>query len=310
LVVHACHTSAEFPLGGRREASPNPPSGNSALPAGQPFFLYLAHTAVHKPLHPGPNFRGKSANDIYGDWVEELDWSVGRVLDTLRELGLAENTLVLFTSDNGPYVAGKPGTRGDAGPFRGAKGSTFEGGMREPTIAWWPGKIPAGATTDAMTGNIDLLPTFVKLAGGAVPADNKIDGVDISPVLLGQAKESTRKAQYYFASTTLEAVRSGPWKLAIVQQNEHTRAPFKKDPNYAPRLYNLETDIAERHDLAAKRPDIVKQLQALADAMEKDLGVKAKLGPGVRPAGRVEHPVGLWLPGQGPSKKTIKEHYD
>jgi len=279
---------------------------------GKPFFLYFAHTAVHKPLHPGPNFKGKSANGDYGDWVEESDWSVGRVLDTLRELGIANNTLVMFSSDNGPYQL-KPNMGGVAGPLRGAKRSTYEGGIRVATLAWWPGAIAPGSTTAALTGNIDILPTFVKLAGGAVPADNKIDGVDISPILLGKAKESTRTVQYYFSSNTLQAVRQGPWKLAIAKQNEATSAatgtPHKYDPKFVPILYNLDTDIGERHDLAAQHPDIVKQLRALAAAMDKDLGITG-LGPGVRAPGRVETPVGLWVPGYKPSKETLAAHYD
>ena len=280
----------------------------------RPFFLYFAHTAVHYPIHPGPNFRGKSANGRYGDWVEEIDWSVGRVLDTLQELGIANNTLVIYTSDNGPWaIKGSDG--GIATPLRGAKGGTFEGGMREPTIAWWPGKIPASKSVDTITGNIDILPTFVALAGGAVPTAHKIDGVNILPILLGQTTETTRKAQYYFGvddkNCTLEAVRVGPWKLAIASQSEKTKsyALNKPDPNFVPHLYNLDADIGESHDVAAEHPDIVARLKAIAAEMDNDLGVK-RLGPGVRPPGRVENPVGLWLPGQGPAKDTVAALYD
>ena len=281
---------------------------------GKPFFLYLPHTAVHKPLHPSAKFRGKSANGPYGDWVEETDWSMGRLLGTLRELGIAENTLVMFSSDNGPYQL-QPGKGGLATPLRGAKRSTFEGGMRVATLAWWPGKIPAGSSSDAITGGIDILPTFVALAGGTVPKDNKIDGVDISPVLLGRAnaKESARNVHYYFSSNTLQAVRRGPWKLAIVKQNEATSEATGQshpyDPKFVPQLYNLDNDIGERRDVASKHPDIVKQLQALAAAMDKDLGIK-ELGPGVRPPGRVENPVGLWVKGRDPSKEIVDAHYD
>ena len=281
----------------------------------QPFFLYFAHTAVHFPIHPGPKFKGKSANGRYGDWVEEVDWSTGQVLDSLKQLGIADNTLVIFTSDNGPWAI-KGSDAGIATPLRGAKGGTFEGGMREPTIAWWPGKVPAGASTDAITGNIDILPTFVALAGGAVPADNKIDGVDITPLLLGKATESARKVQYYFSvdNLNLEAVRVGPWKLAIARQlekmgKEAPPQPKEKGP-FVPHLYNLDTDIGERHDVAAQHPDIVAQLQAYVTGMDKDLGNKKSDGPGVRPPGQVEHPVGLWLPGQHPTKQAIAEHYD
>ena len=263
-----------------------------------PFFLYLAHTAVHVPLHPGPDFRGKSHNGTYGDWVEEADASAGRVLDTLRELKLAENTLVIFSSDNGPWlIQGKDG--GTAGPLRGGKGGTYEGGMREPTIAWWPGHIAPGSSCDAVAGEIDLLPTIVKLAGGSVPADRKIDGADIAPLLLGQSTQSPRAAQYYFDGNRLEAVRSGPWKLAIVRQQERTRAsgeakpPTPKEP-FTPRLYNLDSDIGETKDVAADHPDVVERLQKLVAEMDADLG-KIKRGPGVREPGIVADPKPLLL---------------
>jgi arylsulfatase A len=260
----------------------------------EPFFLYLPHTAVHVPLHPGKDFRGKSVNGTYGDWVEEADASTGRILDTVRELKLDEKTLVVFTSDNGPWLTqGKNG--GEAGPLRGGKGGTYEGGVREPTIVWWPGHIAAGSSSDAVAGNIDLLPTFVKLAGGAVPADRKIDGADLAPLLLGKTKESPREAHYYFNGNRLEAVRSGPWKLAIAQQSENIGKPKEpeKEP-FVPKLYNLDTDIGEKTDVAAEHPDVVKRLQEFVTKMDADLGA-AKQGPGVRPPGRVEKPQPLLL---------------
>ncbi|EEF57355.1 sulfatase family protein [Pedosphaera parvula] len=273
----------------------------------QPFFLYLAHTAVHAPIHPGHNFRGKSRNGLYGDWVEEVDWSVGKVLDTLRELGLSENTLVLFSSDNGPWLAQKT-NGGTAGPLRGGKGGTFEGGMREPTLAWWPGKVPAQSVCDTVAGNIDLLPTFVKLAGGTLPKDKKIDGRDISNLLLGQTKEAQREAHYYFAGTALQAVRSGPWKLAIVPQYEgmgkFSENAVEGGKPFAPRLYNLDEDIGEKTDVVAEHPDEMKRLLGYVEAMEADLGVSKKNGPGVRPPGRVAKPLGLWLPGEAPEESA------
>ncbi len=260
----------------------------------KPFFLYLPHTAVHVPLHPGKDFRGKSANGTYGDWVEEADASTGRILDTLRDLKLEEKTLVVFTSDNGPWLTqGKNG--GEAGPLRGGKGGTFEGGVREPTIVWWPGHVAAASTSNAVAGNIDLLPTFVKLAGGTVPADRKIDGADLSPLLLGKAKESPREAHYYFNGNKLEAVRSGPWKLAVAPQSENIGKP--KEPEngpFVPKLYNLDDDIGEKTDVADKHPDVVKRLQELVKKMDADLGA-TKQGPGVRPPGRVEKPLPLLL---------------
>ena len=181
----------------------------------RPFFLYLPHTAVHVPLHPGTDFKGKSHNGTYGDWVEEVDWSVGRVLDTLRELHLDTNTLVLFTSDNGPWlVQGK--NAGVAGPLRGGKATTWEGGVREPTIAWWPGKIAAGAVCDAAMSEMDVLPTLVTLAGGQPPSDRVIDGKDIWPILSGKTRQSPHQALFYFHSNRLQAVRPvrGSWPLS------------------------------------------------------------------------------------------------
>jgi arylsulfatase A-like enzyme len=262
-----------------------------------PFFLYLAHTAVHVPLHPGKEFEGKSKNGKYGDWVEEVDWSTGRVLDTLRELKLAENTLVLFTSDNGPWLV-QMDQGGIASPLRGGKGGTYEGGMREPTMVWWPGHIAAGVTCDVVTGNIDVLPTFVKLAGGTVPTDRKIDGVDISALFLGQAKESPRKVQYYFDGNQLQAVRSGEWKMAILPQREHNRPQGQQEPPSKPpfpKLYNLDTDIGETTDVAKDHADVIKQLQEYVAEMDKDLGVKGNTAPGVRPPDRVDDPKPLLL---------------
>jgi len=266
-----------------------------------PFFLYFPHTAVHVPLHPGEKFKGKSANGTYGDWVEEVDWSVGRVLDTLRELKLGERTCVLFTSDNGPWLTqGKRG--GTAVPLRGGKGSTWEGGMREPTIAWWPGQIAAGTTCAAALSEIDVLPTLVKLGGGTVPADRPIDGKDMWPILAGQTQDSPHEALFYFNGNRLEAVRSGPWKLALTPQALHqSPADNERVAHTGPRLYNLETDIGERTDVAAQHPDVVARLQKLVAPMDADLG-STGVGPGVRPPDRVANPQ--------PLLKRIGTEYD
>lgn len=251
------------------------------------FFLYLAHNAVHFPIYPGKRWAGNSPHGIYSDWVEEVDWSVGQVLDTLRELKLDSKTFVLFTSDNG----GTP--RAVNAPLRGFKASTWEGGMREPTIAWWPGKIPAGTSTDAITGMFDVLPTLVKLAGGKVPADNKIDGADIWPLLADMpGAKSPHEVFYYFRGLKLEAVRNGPWKLRLAAATPPPAKNAKKKVAAKPahdELYNLETDIGESKDVAEGNPDVVKKLLALADAMKDDLGVDG-MGPGVRPLGRVADP--------------------
>ncbi len=258
----------------------------------KPFFLYLPHTAIHTPIHPGAKFVGKSANGRVGDWVEEVDWSVGRVRETLAKLGLEKNTLVVFTSDNGPWLTqGKDS--GEAGPLRGGKGSTWEGGVREPTIAAWPGKIAPGSACDAVAGTIDFLPTFVKLAGGSVPTDRKIDGKDIAPLLLGKTKASPHEARYYFNGYNLQAIRSGPWKLAIASQSEGMGKAGQTVPASleSPRLYNLDTEIGERTDVAAAHPEVVARLKALAVEMASELG-QGK--PGVRPAGVVQNPVTLY----------------
>ncbi len=235
----------------------------------KPFFLYLAHNAVHFPLYPRDEFMGKSGNGLLGDWVQEVDWSVGRVLAAVREAGLERNTLVLFTSDNGgPLQQGAINT-----PLRGGKASTFEGGVRVATIAWWPGRIPAGTATAAMTSMMDVLPTFARLAGAALPADRKLDGVDVWPVLAGDPAQAPRETFHYFRGLALEAVRSGPWKLHLAKGE----------------LYHLGEDIAEAKNVAAQHPAEVKRLGALAEAMRGDLGLEG-VGPGCRPLGRVAEP--------------------
>lgn len=232
---------------------------------GRPYFLYLAHTAVHWPLYPGKAFQGKSKNGLYGDWVEEVDWSVGQVLAAVRDAKQAGRTLVLFTSDNG----GTPRAVND--PFRGRKASTLEGGMREPTIVWWPGTIPAGTSTDEITGMIDVLPTLVRLAGGMVPAGRVIDGRDNWPVWSGQPGAQTpHKVFAYFRNQALEAVRAGPWKLELASG----------------KLYDLANDIGESTDVAAKNVEQVKMLRLEAKKLIADLGDGAA-GPGCRAPGRV-----------------------
>jgi arylsulfatase A len=266
----------------------------------KPFFLYLPHTAIHTPIYPGKAFQGKSDNGRVGDWIEEVDWSTGRILDTLRELKLAENTLVIFTSDNGPWLI-KEKDSGSAGPLRGGKGSTWEGGMRVPTLAWWPGKITSGSALDAVAGTIDLLPTAVTLAGGQVPANLVIDGRDISPLLLGDSKQSPREAHYYFKGYKLEAVRQGSWKLAMAPQNETMGRSVSDDAKTpGPRLYNLDEEIGERTDVAAQHPETVAKLTALAEKMKRDIGMPN--GPASRPAGKVQNPQPLY-PSEGRKPK-------
>ncbi|MCE9519070.1 MAG: sulfatase [Verrucomicrobia bacterium] len=267
----------------------------------KPFLLYLPHTAIHTPIHPGEKFNGKSSNGRVGDWIEEVDWSTGRVLDTLRTL--APNTLVVFTSDNGPWLI-KGADSGSAGPLRGGKGSTWEGGMREPTLAWWPGKIAAGSGCDAVAGTIDLLPTAVALAGGTLPAQPVIDGRDISPILFGKTTQSPREAHYYFSGYHLQAVRQGPWKLALASQNETMGRPASPDAaTNAPRLYHLDNDIGEKTDVAAANPEVVAKLTAFAEAMSREIGGSNPAAR--RPAGKVENPTMLYS--AKPREKAAKE---
>lgn len=235
----------------------------------RPFFLYLPHTAVHFPLYPSSGFRGKSPNGLVGDWAEEVDWSVGQVLETVRELRLAEHTLVVFTSDNG----GARNHGSNNHPLRGTKSQTLEGGIRVCTIAWWPGRIPAGTRTDAMTSMMDILPTVAGLAGAKLPSDRKLDGVDIWPVLAGTPGAAPREQFFYFRGLNLEAVRSGPWKLHLAKTE----------------LYHLGDDIGESKNLAAAQPEVVRRLQALAESTRDDLGLQG-IGPGCRPIGRVANP--------------------
>lgn len=237
-----------------------------------PFFLYLAHNAVHFPLYPGKKWAGRSPHGLYSDWVEEVDWSVGRVLDAVRAQGLAERTLVLFVSDNG----GTPRARNT--PLRGFKASTLEGGMRVPFIAWWPGKVPAGTESDTIAAMFDILPTFAALAGGKVPADRKLDGVNLWPHLSGAADaRPAHETFYYYRGLRLEAVRHGDWKLQL---------PPDGNPDAKPKLYNLRTDIGEAADAGGANPAIVEKLQALVAAQKDDLGLDG-VGPGCRPLGKV-----------------------
>jgi arylsulfatase A len=219
-----------------------------------------------------------------------VDWSTGRLLDTLRET--APNTLVIFTSDNGPWLI-KEADSGSSGPLRGGKGSTWEGGVRVPTIAWWPGKIAPNTTVDAIAGTIDLLPTAVAVAGGDLPAEPVIDGRDISPLLLGKTTDSPRGVHYYFSQFNLQAIRQGPWKLALSPQNETMGRPVKPDADTKePRLYNLDVEIAETTNVAAANPEVVAKLSALAEKMNMEIGGTRPAAR--RPAGKVANPVPLY----------------
>jgi len=233
----------------------------------RPFFLYLPHTMPHVPLFVSEKFKGKSKRGLYGDVIEEIDWSVGEILKTLKKLGLDEKTLVLFTSDNGPWL-GKRKNGGSALPLRDGKFSTYEGGMREPCIVRWPGRVPAGTECGEVCATIDLLPTFAKLAGGKAPSDRVIDGRDIWPLMAGKAgAKSPHEAFYYYKGGKLEAARSGKWKLVL-----------KKTPE----LYDLDADISEEVNVAGGHPDVVKRMTEMMNKFDRELKANA------RPVGKVE----------------------
>jgi arylsulfatase A len=234
----------------------------------RPFFLYLAHVMPHIPLFPSEPFRGRSQRGLYGDVVEELDWSVGEILTAIKRLGLDENTLVIFTSDNGPWVESDYG--GVAGPLRGGKGSAFEGGMRVPCVMRWPGAIPAGITSDEIAATIDFLPTFAQMAGAEVPTDRVIDGKDILPLMVGEPDARTPHDAYYFwTHFGLQAMRAGEWKLHIDRQQRPTA------------LYNLRDDIGEQNNVLQQETERVQQLHRRALSHHADVERHA------RPRGQV-----------------------
>ena len=233
--------------------------------AASPFFLYMPHTFPHIPLAASPRFRGKSAEGLYGDVVEEVDWSVGEVLGALKQHGLEGNTLVLFSSDNGPWYLGSPGK------LRGRKNTTYEGGVREPFIARWSGRIPGGRTSDALVSLMDVFPTVAGLCGAARPA-KPLDGIDIRPLLEGSRQSIERAPLLYFDNWDLQCARWMNWKLHIARHNTaaYTPAPPEGRRSYLlpkPELYNLATDPDESYDVAPENPKIVAEIRAKIDAM-------------------------------------------
>ena len=231
-----------------------------------PFFVYLPHSMPHIPLFVSEQFRGKSIRGLYGDVIEEIDWSVGQVLDTLRELELDKNTLVVFTSDNGPWLSFQT-HGGSAGPLRAGKGTTFEGGQRVPTIFWWPETIQSGVVAD-LGSTLDLMATFAALTGTTPPKDRKLDTYDLSPVLLGKGV-SPRQEMFYWTRAELHAVRSGPWKLHV-KMREPVNYGRQVVPD-KPELYHVERDISEAYNIAAQHPEIVERLLAMMKDHEADI---------------------------------------
>ena len=232
----------------------------------QPFFLYLPYTFPHVPLYASEQFEGTSARGLYGDVVEEIDWSVGQILSALRAQDRAENTLVVFTSDNGPWlIMDEEG--GTSGLLRGGKGSTWEGGMREPTLAWWPGTIEAGTTSDAVGSTMDLFPTALELAGAEVPTDRTIDGESLLPVFLNPEAEG-RDHVFFYRGDQVFAVRQGPWKAHFTTQSGYADDRTRHDP---PLLYHLERDPRERFNKAEERPEVIEEIRALLERHREGL---------------------------------------
>ena len=252
----------------------------------KPFFLYLPHTFPHLPLFASKEFHGKSANGRYGDSVEEIDWSTGKILDALKQHGLDKTTLVIFTSDNGSN--GRNG--GSNAPLSGAKGGTMEGGMRVPMIARWPGRIPAGGTCNELSSTMDFLPTFAALSGGLLSA-NKIDGHDITPLLTGtKGAASPYEVFYYYRRRQLQAVRWGDWKwhLPLANTFPNWTTANQKGRGRSGKLVNLKTDLAEKVDVTAANPKVMVKMRELVAQAEATMGNEDRQGKEQRPATTLE----------------------
>lgn len=260
-----------------------------------PFFLYMPHAMPGSTDHPfsSPAFQGRSANGPYGDCVEELDWSLGEILKTLKELDIDRKTLVVWTSDNGA-VRRNP-IQGSNAPLRGWGYDTSEGGQRVPCIVRWPGEITGGIVKDDLTSTMDFLPTFAYLAGTSPPSDRVIDGHNILPILTDDPDAVSSYDElgfFYYYLEQLQAVRSGPWKLYLPLKKKMLKpnGSFEGAVNFEAELYNVREDIGETTDLAADNPDIVERLQGLAEKARADLGDVGREGANQRPAGRVDNP--------------------
>ena len=259
-----------------------------------PFFLYVPHSMVHVPLFVSDKFKGKSGAGLFGDVMMEVDWSVGQILETLRKHKLDKDTLVVFTSDNGPWLS-YGDHAGSSGPLREGKGTMFDGGCRESTLMWWPGTIPAGSVCSTPAMTIDILPTVAELIGAQLP-DHKIDGKSIVNLVTGKNDKSPQEAYYFYYGQQLQAIRMGKWKLHF-PHGYRTMAgrpggtggiPTKySQAKIGLSLFNLEEDIGESTDVKAKHPKGVSKMQALGQAMRKELGDQGKKGSGQREAGRL-----------------------
>ncbi len=262
----------------------------------EPFFLYFAHSMPHVPLGVSDKYKSKSKQGMYGDVIEEVDWSVGEIIKTLKRLNISDNTLVIYTSDNGPWL-NFGNHAGSAFPFREGKGTAFEGGVREPTVMWWKGHIPEGTVCNKMASTIDILPTLAAITGAQLPGKT-IDGINILPLLKGEKDAAPRDEFFYYYTGELRAVRKGKWKLFFPHKSRSYEGvepgkdgfPGKtKTIKVGLELYNLETDPGERNNVADKYPEIVDSLSKLSDKMRQRLGDKLTgiKGNEVRAPGRL-----------------------
>ena len=231
--------------------------------AQQPFFLFLSHSAPHIPLIASPAFAGTSRAGAYGDVVQELDWSVGEVLDAVQRNGLADDTVIIFTSDNGPFP------EGGTGGLRGGKGTAWDGGYRVPFIARWPGRIHAGSVADAMAMNIDLLPTFATIAGVSPPGTTHFDGRNILPVMLGKTDASPHEVLYFFNNERITALRTQDWKMVV--QASYRDIQRRLPEHDVLLLFDMRTDPQERYSMAAHRPDKWQELQVYLERGQREL---------------------------------------
>jgi len=262
--------------------------------ATSPFFLYLPHTMPGSTAHPfsSENFRGKSANGDYGDSVEDLDWSTGEIMAALQRLKLTDNTLIVWTSDNGAVKRTPP--QGSNAPYRGSGYDTSEGAMRMPCIMRWPGKIAAGAVNDALCSTMDLLPTFAGLTGTSLPP-HKIDGHDIAQILFDASRTTSPwddDGFFYYRMEQLQAVRAGDWKLYLPLAGKFKTLSSKQEP-FKLKLFDVRHDVSEEHEVSAQHPEMVARLNALAEIARADLGDFKRAGSGQREAGMVERAVPL-----------------
>lgn len=251
----------------------------------QPFFLYFAHMYVHLPIYPPDRFMRESENGRYGAAVQAIDWSVGVLLHELKQLGLDEKTLVIFTSDNGSRARDEGGSNE---PLRGHKGTTWEGGQRVPCIMRWPDAIPAGTTCSEVATAMDLCPTLAAVGGAEVPRDRIIDGKNILPLMLNERDASSpHEAFFYYVHKNLMAVRAGKWKLHVNTMTVEDRRVERMRA-----LYDLEADIGETQNVYDQHPEVVAKLEAKLEACRQDLGdaVTGVSGQNLRPVGRVENP--------------------